>query len=295
MEQRRKTPPINISELKKEEVSSQRGPLSYVDEDKKKLTGNSPKKIDVQQVLISAVISLLLVLLLTTTMSASKRDALTLLDNQKELETRLAATSDSVSAQVGRIDSVINTMGEYAKKSDLSNVDLSGMEKSISGILGRLDGLEDYEGKIDGLISRIEALEVEEEAEEEAATVEECRWDAHAYLSGGSSGSWVDVNVIYPRIIEEEDYYELELEYEVLNLDSSWYLSVELTPRDRGAKVYIDEDNTWIEIIGHHTGEWDMDVRTNRDGSVRKITFEYPYKLNQLSEILELELCLTYK
>ena len=127
MERGMKKPPIDISELRKEESGEgeepKQGSLSYVENGRPKRgnPGGDLKKFNLPQILISAVISLLLILVMSSMFSASKKDALVLVENQKELEDRIIALDEKYSGGFGRLDTVINTMGEYAKRSELVN------------------------------------------------------------------------------------------------------------------------------------------------------------------------------
>ena len=148
--ERSKKPPINISELKREEEPSGKGPLSYVGGGEKKSIGKESGKVNYTQVVISIVLSVLLALVLITTMSASKKDALVLLDNQRELETRITTLDGGVSSEIKRIDSIVNTMGEYAKRSELTGY---VSEATVSSLASQVNGLSSELAKLQSAVS----------------------------------------------------------------------------------------------------------------------------------------------
>ena len=165
MESRIKKPPINIKELGGGEEKPQRGTLSYVEEGKRPSTGGG--KTNYTQIFISVVLSAILAFILITSMSASKKDTLTLLDNQGQLEAR-------ISGEVGRIDTIVNTMGEYAKRSELGDYASRSSVDSLVVLPAQIDSrfselraayearMAALEAKIVNLGKEIAALEVSE-------------------------------------------------------------------------------------------------------------------------------------
>ncbi len=132
MEEHSKRPPINLSKVSEgeEEYKPGRGPLSYAEE-KRPGRGNQRYKDDYRgngssgfkwletgiAVLVSVIVSFLL--LLNFSASSSKVEKLqTALDKANASIESVGKTATDAS---NKVNTVTNTMGDYARKSDLSN------------------------------------------------------------------------------------------------------------------------------------------------------------------------------
>ena len=116
MEKKRK-PPMSLDELEgrsKEEPIP--GPLTYQEGGKKKkaLKGFS-------QVLIGALIAVAISSLVMFRYSAQKQDILIVAEDIRGLDARIAQVESSLPKEIARIDSLVNTMGDYAKSSVLKD------------------------------------------------------------------------------------------------------------------------------------------------------------------------------
>lgn len=275
MVQEKKTPPIVIGANKMEKEEVKKGELTYVPRRNSGGVGGT----NWQQVIISVIVSVLLILGFSSTTFSSKKDALTLLDNQKELETRVTAVDEKFSEQLPRIDNIINAMGEYAKKSDLTTqeADLSGLVKK-----DYLDSsLASVENKFTSFEERLTTLEEEDNGGgggTSTTTDDETRWTVSVGFDKGleDKHDTLKVTVRPRRVGPEEDIYDLEIEFYNSSsstdnksvIDANPWIWIRLTPQDN---VKVGDDAFYLSTSGGSYGswvDWDVDVYDRERGGV---------------------------
>jgi len=155
-----KKPPVNISELKEGEPKEEakKGPLNYVEN---KTSAGTPKsKLNLTQLILAVGLSIVLFFVISQFTLTSKGDAMTLLDNQKLLESKVSGVEKSIGDETGRIDNIINTQAGYATKSELSGLATQGALDSLRELItGYGNSITSLEFGLSSLEGRIEALE----------------------------------------------------------------------------------------------------------------------------------------
>ena len=160
---RQKKPPVNINEIKKEQGTEkhEKGEIKY-------LGGNreggpqvgTKQKVNLTQLALGVGLSVLLAFLIMSFNFASKDDALTLLDNQRLLESNQVELEGDLAAESGRIENIIATQADYAKKSDLSGFasksDLTGLSNTIGSLGSVVTSLGDDYEDLDTRVSELE-------------------------------------------------------------------------------------------------------------------------------------------
>lgn len=160
--ERIKKPPVNISEVGEKKKEAQQGDLTYLGKKKEDGGGatTSKAKINYTQLVIAIGASILLFFVISSFTLASKSDAVTLLDNQRLLETTQVGLEGRLTTETGRIENIIAAQANYAQKSELAGFaqvsDLDSLSSAISSIRGRLNSIESL---ADGYEERIVALE----------------------------------------------------------------------------------------------------------------------------------------
>ena len=151
-----KKPPISISELKNQgKPEPQKGNLSYV-ENRGNLGGTPSKsKVNLTQLALAVGLSILLFFVISNFMLASKKDATTLLDNQRVLETQQQATQGDLATQKGRIENVISSQATQ-------DTQLASLSSSLNDLVNRISGfgssIESLGGRVTTLEDRVTAL-----------------------------------------------------------------------------------------------------------------------------------------
>jgi hypothetical protein len=146
-----KKPPISISELKRGgKDEAQKGTLSYVEKNSEGGSPASKSKVNLTQLVLAVGLSILLFFVISNFMLASKKDAETLLSNQKILETSQATLQSNLATQTGRIENVISSQATQdtqltSLSSSLSNLvnQIAGFDSDITSLEGRVSDLED--------------------------------------------------------------------------------------------------------------------------------------------------------
>lgn len=266
----------------------------------------------------SAIFAIFVAGLLLLFLTPSKASIKTLDENFLEIADRveevavevdaLGSLSERVDAAVTEARSAKEALSGYAKKSEVSVPDLVGYAKSsdLTGLAKESD-LSALQDAIADLEAQVSDLEDEVTSSSVYSTSDTTRWDMSVSVPSG-----LDVEYsFYPRPIEEDDFYELDLDvYSSSELTNARRdLVITLTLHDRGAQVFVDEANTYIEDWSSHASvsvyeDWYTTVDTQRrDDAVRRIKFESTYKLNFTQAMvdgvqplrIELELSLAYK
>lgn len=169
----RKKPPININETRKPDTEAKPGPLDYVG----KASKGGPD-INWTQVLISSALALFLAVLVMFQFMPSKKDVITLNENVNEVADRTAAVDSKLTGEANRINTVVNTMGEYAKKSELAGFapkaelntlisELVALKNELGTVSSKLNS--DLSDKISNLEARIQELEGQFSDQEEGS------------------------------------------------------------------------------------------------------------------------------
>ena len=132
-----KKPPISITELNNKDKGSghEQGSLSYVEPNHRPGNPGTKPKMNLTQLVIAVGLSVLLFFVISNFMLASKKDAQTLLSNQKVLETQQTATQSGLATQTSRIENIISSQATQDTK-------IASLESTWSTILGRLTGAE---------------------------------------------------------------------------------------------------------------------------------------------------------
>ncbi len=321
----KKKPPIRLSELSEEyeeETRGQPGELSYVNSggavDSTGSDGRDWKGI-VGGIIVSVFLAGILILFLTPSKASIKvldenirevnnrvEDVLKKVDEvpadlTKKVDaaiTEARSAKEALSGYVRKGEVALPDLSEFAKKSDLPSPDQFAKKSDLDQLATSAD-INSLRSEIARLDKRLSALEV---GSPSSSATETTRWRYDAYVEG-SQGIAAVIQDVSPWRIEEEGIYEitLDIEWEAgYPTNEREYLSITLTPRDRDATVYVDEDSTWLETVRPSFREWDTYVATRRDGTARRITFEYPYDLdvggpNAGSQRLYLEMELVYE
>ena len=161
MEERKKRPPINLSDMEDNKPGPERGSLGFAGVDRKESSGEGKKKVNLSQILLPVVIALALSALIMFQYAPSK----TFLVSQVKVATdSAAALTTQLGSERGRIDAIVNSMGTYAKKTELDTYakasQLSGLATTsqLSGYAttAQKDALE---AEIVALKARIAVLE----------------------------------------------------------------------------------------------------------------------------------------
>ena len=161
MDEKEKKPPIDLREVEKKEDKFKPGALEYTGDTEKK-----PKKASAgmnwTQVLASSVIALLLAVVVMFQFAPSKGDVAALFSNQNELVERIDSVQSSFDKESTRVDNIVNTQGDYAKKSELSGYATKSEISALSSLPGVVDtGLKSLDATISGLVARIVELEAD--------------------------------------------------------------------------------------------------------------------------------------
>jgi hypothetical protein len=204
------------------------------------------------------------------TMAAGKGDVTRLDENLGALQGQVSALADTVAANGQVLDNVVNSQGEYAKKSDLSGYATTGSYASadaLSSLRSEFDAL--YGGlnnadSTDSLVSlreRVEALETEQE-EQEAIASETIRWkfempallkpvsEVPIAITGGDLMTWVDVD----GRLEDEDLYYVDLYIGNSNAtdamvvtDSTFFVKLKMKPKSSSDYALLDDSDTYLD------------------------------------------------
>ena len=128
MEERKKRPPINLSDMEDNKPGPERGSLGFAGVDRKESSGEGKKKVNLSQILLPVVIALALSALIMFQYAPSK----TFLVSQVKVATdSAAALTTQLGSERGRIDAIVNSMGTYAKKTEL---DTYAKASQLSGL-----------------------------------------------------------------------------------------------------------------------------------------------------------------
>ena len=322
----KKKPPIDLRDLEVDEDEPEEesgrgrpGNLTYM-ERRGRNDEDTRTPHDWWGIVAGVVISVFLAGVLIFVATPSKKDITTLQDNQKELAGQSTTIQKEVQTNVdkslvdlqNKVDTAVTearsakssldayalkssipaapNMSEYARKSDVptasdlsqyaTKADVTALQTTITALQKQVDAL----GSSDSITGS-----------------DFVRWN-YEVLIDSSVGATGEITSVLPRIIEEDGYYDLvlDIEWDVTPAATAReYLSIVLTPRDRGSAVFIDEGSTYLEMVKPSIRGWDTFVDTNRDGTTRRIVFEYPYDLDLssglMSQRLTLEMDLVYE
>lgn len=323
-----KKPPIRLEDIEAGSQKEEKGPgeLTYV-EKRKESSGMSSEEKSWKRWL-PAFVAVFFAGILVFGFSATKSDVTILDANIREVNDRVVAVDGQIASIAEGVESyaglaekidtalvaarsaqgafkdyvrrdevpVFPDLSQYVTKGEISegtDVDLSGYVKKTE--------LPNYDKGLSALEDRVTVLE-SGAGNGPAAPLEGVRWD-HEVVVEGNEKVTAEITDVYPWKIEEEGYYELTLDifWEAgASTSARERLFIDLTPRDRTAGVRVDEGSTWLETVRPSIREWDMRVYSRSDGTIRRITFTYPWDLdvggaNAGSQRLDLELNLVYK
>ncbi len=119
-------PPIIVEETVEEKSESKSGSLSYTGEEnipnsrgRQMVVKSSSSKMGMTQILIIIIVAVALSSVVMYQFTSGNFS--TLDKNVKEVLAKASASSDKIAVESKRIDNIINTQGELARKSDLTN------------------------------------------------------------------------------------------------------------------------------------------------------------------------------
>lgn len=156
-----KKPPINISELRDEgKPKAEPGALTYMGEGKIGGKSKFGGGTNLTQILLSVVLSLVLGAIIVVQWAPSKGDLSSLQSTVKGINTAVAADGKVLSLNSQAVQKVVNSMGDYVKKStvDASIQALDTKVKSSDSVTQTLDTrVKGTEGRVTSLENSIRA------------------------------------------------------------------------------------------------------------------------------------------
>lgn len=240
-QERESKPPIDISKSKSTEKEFKKGSLEYTDPPKE-----GGKKVGLGQGWIPAILALILAVGFVFVYAPKQNDIVILAGNVEEVLSRVTAVDTKLQGEKGRVDNIVNAMGEYAKKSELSGL---AQKSTVDGLANLPTLIEEkfttlettYEERIAALEAKIIILEEEKKSEEEEET----------------SKDLLELDLGYSKSFEFSsgiDTYESQLFFEIENNLSSDVEKVELTLiiHSRGESVPLISSRTSV------TGGWPL-------------------------------------
>ena len=282
MEERKKRPPINLSDLEVNKPGPERGSLGFAGVDRKESSGEGKKKVNLSQILLPVVIALALSALIMFQYAPSKAF---LVSQVKVATDSAAALTTQLGSERGRIDAIVNSMGTYAKKTEL---DTYAKASQLSGLAttSQLSGYATTAQK-DALEAEIVALKARIAVLEAAGVV------------GVSDNTTVDIDYYCRYPIMEEDTYSVSL---TLNNHTGKVLKdtvIEFTliPRTSSVAV-VDRAKTSLDSMRRPYLAWEAtyNPKANSEGPTKRITFisdEFDLAVGETE--LSLELTLAYE
>jgi len=120
--EKNKKPPMDISKKEIGGEDPKPGSLSYMStgelEEGKSKGKFSIRKLDIKQILISSIIAIVLTGFMLFQLAPSKQ---AVDSTSVELRASISQTQENLTSAVKRLDNIVNTMGVYARKSDLDS------------------------------------------------------------------------------------------------------------------------------------------------------------------------------
>lgn len=162
MNNRPKKPPVNINDLNTEGAGQKEehtpGPLHYVEN---KTSSGAPKsKLNLTQLVLAVGLSIVLSFVIAQFTLTSKGDAITLLENQRLLESRVGGVETDIDTESGRIDNVINAQAGYATRSELAGLATTGALDTLRNLVtGYGSSITSLGSQYTNLDNRVKALE----------------------------------------------------------------------------------------------------------------------------------------
>lgn len=163
-EQRTKTPPKSLEEKEAEEQRGpQKGPLTYISQKKNNGGGGgggngAPKgRFKFPVGTTPAIVAVIVMLMIGFTLFAPRGDIRILDSITQDLETEITTLDEGLTSEADRIDTIIS---EYARTTDLPNLDPYALEIDIPDLAPFENHLSDVEGDVVVLQAQINALKV---------------------------------------------------------------------------------------------------------------------------------------